>query len=89
MINYIKKLYDYGNNIGSVLETLEPVDTTEWRPTMRFSSDEDETVQKNKNCQYEIEFKADYDLYSKRLQTFENNKIKAYALLGGRDAQRR
>ncbi len=54
---------------------------------MRFSSDEDETVQKNKNCQYEIEFKADYDLYSKRLQTFENNKIKAYALLWKRCAK--
>ena len=54
VINYIKKLYDYGNDIGSALETLEPVDTSDWRPTMKFSSDEDETIRKNEDRQYEI-----------------------------------
>ena len=87
VIKYIKKLFDYGNDIGSALETLEPADTSEWKLTMRFSTNKDENVQKNENRQYEIEFKADYDAYSKRLQTFDNNKIKAYALLWERCAK--
>ena len=88
LINYIKKLYDYGNDIdSSALETLEPVDTSEWKPTMRFSTNKDAAVQKNEDRQFEIEFKADYDTYSKRLQPYENNRIKAYALLWERCAK--
>ncbi|MGL6008684.1 MAG: hypothetical protein ACRC1D_04435, partial [Culicoidibacterales bacterium] len=80
LINYIKKVYDYGNDIGSVLETLEPINTANWKPKMMFSTNENTITEKNENRQYEIEFKADYDTYSKRVQTYENNKIKAYAL---------
>ena len=34
-----------------------------------------------KNRQYEIEFNADYNTYSKRVQAYKNNNTKAYALL--------
>ncbi|MGL6008756.1 MAG: hypothetical protein ACRC1D_04795, partial [Culicoidibacterales bacterium] len=87
LINYIKKVYDYGNDIGSMLETLEPIDTLSWKPTMRFSQNETESIQKNEDRQFEIEFMADYDAYSKRVQTFQNNKVKAYALLWERCAK--
>ena len=87
LINYIKKLYDYDNDIGSALETLEPVNTSAWKPAMKFSNDEDATVKKNEDRQFEIEFKADYDTYSKRLQTYDNNRTKAYALLWERCAK--
>ncbi len=45
---------------------------------MSSKTDEEATCTA-KNCQFEIEFKADYDAYSKRVQTFENNETKAYA----------
>ena len=55
---------------------------------MQVSSKTDEEATCTaKNCQFEIEFKADYDAYSKRVQTYENNKIKAYALLWERCAK--
>lgn len=87
LINYIKKLYDYGNDIGSALETLVPLDTTQWKPRMRVSTEDDEATRTAENRQFEIEFKADYDTYSKRVQTYENNKTKAYALLWERCAK--
>ena len=87
LINYIKKLYDYGNDIGTALESLEPLDTSAWKPRMEVSTSEDEAVRNNENRQFEIEFKADYDIYSKRMQTYENNRTKAYALLWERCAK--
>ena len=87
LINYIKKLYDYGNDIGSALENLEPVDTAPWKPRMQVSTEEVEATRTAENRQFEIEFKADYDAYSKRVQTYENNKTKAHALLWERCAK--
>ena len=60
---------------------LEPINTLAWKPRMQVSiatTEEDRTAE---NRQYEIEFKADYDTYSKRVQAYENNNTKAYALL--------
>lgn len=81
VINHIKKIYDYGNDIGTALEKLEAIDTTAWRPRMQVSGEEDETVRTIENKQFEIEFKSDYDTYRKRMQVYENNLTKAYALL--------
>jgi hypothetical protein len=52
-----------------------------WKPRMQVSiatTEEDRTAE---NRQYEIEFKANYYTYSKRVQAYENNNTKAYALL--------
>jgi hypothetical protein len=35
LINYIKKTYNYGNDIGLSLEELEPVDASSWKPKMQ------------------------------------------------------
>ncbi|KAI2502242.1 hypothetical protein MHU86_12214 [Fragilaria crotonensis] len=48
---------------------------------MQVSGEEDETVRTIENKQFEIEFKSDYDTYRKRMQVYENNLTKAYALL--------
>lgn len=40
-----------------------------------------------KNRQFEIGFNADYDAYSKQVQTYEKNKTKAYTLLWERGAK--
>ncbi|KAI2510062.1 Reverse transcriptase (RNA-dependent DNA polymerase) [Fragilaria crotonensis] len=87
LINHIKKLYDYGNDIGSALEKLEAIDTTVWKPSMQVSGKTDEEIRAIENKQYEIEFKSDYDTYRKRMQVYENNLTKAYALLWERCAK--
>jgi hypothetical protein len=87
LINHVKKVYDYGNDIGTALEDLEPVDLTQWKPKMQVSEESDEEIRMIENRQFEIEFKADYDKYSNRVQVYENNKVKAYALLWERCAK--
>ncbi len=81
LINYIKKFYDYGIDIGMAHENMESLDTAPWKPCMQVSTEEDEASRIAENRQFEIEFMADYNTYSKRVQTHKNNKTKAYALL--------
>ena len=81
LINHIKKVFDYGNDIGTSLKLLEPINTSAWKPRMQVSIATTEEDHAAENRQYEIEFKADYDTYSKRVQAYENNNTKAYALL--------
>jgi hypothetical protein len=54
---------------------------------MQVSTEEDEATRVAENRQCKIEFKADNDTYSKRLQTYEINTTKAYALLWERCAK--
>jgi hypothetical protein len=80
LINYIKKTFDYGSNIGRALKELKEVDTDPWKPTLNQSSDTDAAIQAIQNKQFEMEFKANYDANQKRVLALENNKMKAYAL---------
>jgi hypothetical protein len=80
LINYIKKTFDYRSDIGRALKELKEVDTDPWKPTLNHSSDTDAAIQAIQNKQFEMEFKADYDAYRKRVLALENNKTKAYAL---------
>ena len=75
------------HDIGSALETLEPVDTIAWKPKMEISKATDKTLEALENKQFEIEFKSDYDTYRKRVQVCENNMTKAYTLLWERCAK--
>jgi hypothetical protein len=80
-INYIKKAFDYGNNIGTALELLEPMSTLTWKPRMQLSSSA--TTEKDlaaENRLFEINFKSNKDTYSKRVQAYENYNTKACAL---------
>ncbi len=52
-----------------------------WKPTLNQSSAADAAIQAIKNKHFEMEVKADYDAYWKRVLALENNKTKAYALL--------
>jgi hypothetical protein len=86
-INNIKRAFEYGNDIATALEKLEEIDVTEWKPTLKLSTAADTpTRDLESKKQLEIEFKADYDTYRKRVQVSENNLTKAYALLWERCA---
>ena len=58
-------MFDYGNDIGTALELLEPMSTLAWKPRMQVSIATTEEDRAAENRQYEIEFKADCDTYSK------------------------
>jgi Reverse transcriptase (RNA-dependent DNA polymerase) len=81
LVNYIKKTFDFGNDIGSVLETLEPFDISQFKPVLESSNETDQYLRDLENKQYEIEFRAEYDGYMKRKQQYEMNISKAYAFL--------
>jgi hypothetical protein len=44
VINYIKKTFDYGNDIGIELKELTPNDKDKWKVSMKFSMSSDELV---------------------------------------------
>ena len=70
LINYIKKWYDYGNDIGTAPENLESVlNVAPWKLQTQVSIEEDEAICTANNRQFEIEFKADYNTFSKQVQT--------------------
>jgi hypothetical protein len=48
---------------------------------MASSKESDEEIKALENEQFKIEFKSDYDNYGSQVQTYGNNKTKAYALL--------
>jgi hypothetical protein len=46
LINHIKKTYDYGNDIGSALKEIEPLNTLQWKPRMTVGAEREESIQK-------------------------------------------
>ena len=81
IINYIKKTYDYGIDIGKALESLTETSFDSMKPALRSSSKTDAKELARENKQFEKEFDKDYDAYRKRASQYEQNKVKAYALI--------
>jgi Reverse transcriptase (RNA-dependent DNA polymerase) len=81
LINYIKKNFNFGNDIGTALEELEEFTIENYKPTLSYSVIQDAITREAEDRQYEIEFKAEYDAYMKRKQSLEVNMTKAYAFL--------
>jgi hypothetical protein len=81
LINHIKKTFEFGNDIGTALEELEPFDMNEHMPALSYSTSTDPAAKEADDRQYEMIFKAEYDAYMKRKQAYENNLTKAYAFL--------
>ena len=81
LVNYVKKTFDSGHDIAEALRTHEPVDTEVWKPTLSFSSESDDTVKKQEDRQYELEYKADLDEFMRRRRAYKENLYKAYALI--------
>jgi hypothetical protein len=81
LINYIKKTFNFGSDIGTALESLEAYDMDKHKPTLECSKNTNEDVKTAENRQYEIEFKAEFDAYMKLKQSLEMNTSKAYAFL--------
>ena len=81
LINHIKRTFDFGSDIGTVLETLEEFDLNQFKPSLSISLSVDEGVKIAEDKQFEIEFKAEFDAFTKRKQAMEMNIPKSYAFL--------
>lgn len=87
IINHIKKTYDNGIDIATALDTLTPFDTTQYKPTMQFSTQTDADAKAAEDKQFEIEHKARFAKYLKREEQYNTNCVKAYALIWERCAK--
>ena len=81
IINHIMKTYTRGLDIAEALEKLEELDFTTSKPTLKTSNETDAALKKTEEKQFEYEFKNDYAEYKKRILNYDDNKVKAYALL--------
>jgi hypothetical protein len=81
LINYIKKTFNFGNDIATALEDLEEFDVMKHKPVLFYSDSDDEDLKKAENRQYEMEFQAELEAFIKRKQMLEINMSKAYAFL--------
>ena len=81
LINYIKKTFTYGMDIGTVLENLQELDLNEYKPSLSVSLNHDEIIRMAEDKQFEIEFKSEYDVFTKRKQALEMNLSKAYSFI--------
>ena len=87
IINYVKMTFERGNDIGEALQKLELENTDLWKPTLRRSTNDNETEAALENEQIKIEFKSELDEYMKRKRVYEDNQVKAYSLLWARCAK--
>jgi hypothetical protein len=81
LINHIKQHFDCGNDIGTALEELEEYDIGKHKSMLYVSYSEDAATKEYQDKQFEMEFKAKYDVFMKRKQALEFNMSKAYSFL--------
>jgi hypothetical protein len=81
LINQIRKIYAYGNDIATALDQLQHVDLSSFKPALQSSQSKEEDVKALENEQFRLEFKILFDVYVKREQTYLMNMSKAYAFL--------
>jgi hypothetical protein len=82
--SHIIKTFTFGNDIATVLDTLEAYNMEQHRPTLEqedkitlLTDDEREVL----NKQHKMEFRAEYNAFMKCKQYYESNTTKAYALI--------
>jgi hypothetical protein len=44
LVNYVKKIFDRGNDVAEALRILEPTNTHLWKPALTFSIETDITL---------------------------------------------
>jgi hypothetical protein len=81
IVNHIRKTFVSGNDVAIALEEEKEFSLGASRPTLQVSSESGAAAKKAKDEAFAAEFKADLELYAKHKQTYNDNKVKAYALL--------
>ena len=81
LLLHIRKTFQNGDDIGNALDTLQEI--TFWPPTLKISTNSNETIQRRENREYEMIFEAKLTLHLKQEDIYRTNKGKAYAFLFG------
>ena len=81
VINYIKRTFEYGNNIDKTLQTLKNQNTESWMPMLKMSVATDQKIISRENKQYKLEYKVRLEQAMKRIDQYDQNLHKAYAFL--------
>jgi hypothetical protein len=66
-------------DIGTVLKTLPEVILNEFKPSLSVSLNQDEFIRMARDKQFEMEFKAEYDAFTKRKQALVMNLSNTYS----------
>lgn len=81
LINHIQKEYEFGSDIATALNQLEAFNLNKFKPRLETSTSGDATVKAAEEKQFEMEFRAKFERYTIREETYNNNLTKAYAFL--------
>ena len=88
LINYVRKNYEHGGDIGTALENMDHYNFAALLPTLQMSAitgDEPAQVadRTRENRQFELQYNVEYKAYSHRVDIYDQNKSKAYSFLWG------
>ena len=81
LINHIQKTFAYGKDIAKALENLTPYDMTKHQPVIRVSKSQDPQQREAEEKIYDLQAKAEVEMFHKRQEALELNMSKAYAFL--------
>ncbi|KAL7578955.1 hypothetical protein ACA910_006923 [Epithemia clementina (nom. ined.)] len=85
LMNWIRKNYEYGEDIASLLENGAKINPRIWEPTLMRATNPGDTKTKEQvtteNKQHEMIFKEELTRYFKRKETLTMNTVKAYVFL--------
>jgi hypothetical protein len=69
------------------VDKLREFEVNKYKPVLQMSTSEDLSLKILEDRQFVIELKEEFSTYIKRKQSYENNKIKAYAIIWERFAK--
>ena len=78
--NHIKQKYQYGEDIGTAIETLTDTDLTKYKPKLEVSTESDATLKQTEDEENKMIYQAEVKRYVDRKAVYLQNKVKAYAL---------
>jgi hypothetical protein len=63
LINFIKRTFDFGNDIGTALENLEEFDILKYKPVLYYSYSDNKEAKDSENlsCTFRSEFRQNSD----------------------------
>jgi hypothetical protein len=81
ILQVIQKTYKHAEDVVTSLRAMEKVDLSSRAPVLLKSENTDEETKKIEQKGLELRYQTDYTRYCERLDTLDQNMIKAYALI--------
>lgn len=81
LINYIRNTYERGDDIAIALEEGEDKSFDNLRPRLQYSRSLDAETAQLENAEFQVQYKVEFSDYNRRKNLYEENQVKAAALL--------